>query len=157
MKKHGFVAFALFLAGCQMTATTDINSIWFRIRPGSQLILNQPLEIPAGEAHVDLQNGQVAGGVDEYTVNCRIEVENLGPGKVAPGTFLITSASDQSEWISQPNILRYYKELRLKSERQPDVRKMVCQDWADPLLGRPVSVGEIEKAVGAYITFKFAP
>ncbi len=157
MKKHGFVAFTLFLAGCQMTATTDINSIWFRIRPGSQLVLNQPLEIPAGQAHVDLQNGQVAGGVDEYTVNCRFEVENLGPRKVAPGTFLITSASDQSEWVSQPNIMRYYKELRLKSEHQPDVLKLVCQDWADPLLGRPVSVGEIEKAVGAYITFKFAP
>jgi hypothetical protein len=157
MKQHGFVVFTLLLAGCQTTATTDVNSLWFRIRPGSQLVLNQPLEIPAGEAHVDLQNGQVTAGVDEYTVNCRFEVENLGPQTVTPDTYLITAASDSSEWVSQPDIMRYYKELRLKSERQPEVLKLVCQDWAGPLQGRPVTVGEIEKAVGAWFTFRFAP
>jgi hypothetical protein len=156
MRNQLFIVFAL-LAGCQTTATTDVNSIWFRIRPGSTLVLNQPLRIPAGEAHVDLQNGQVTGGVDEYTVNCRFEVENLGPHTVSPDTFTITDASDASEWISQPAIMRFYKVLRLKSERQPEVRKLVCQDWDGPLQGRPVSVGEIEKAVGAWVTFKFAP
>jgi len=157
MRKHGLMLFALVLAGCQTTATTDVNSLWFKIRPGSTLVLNQPVEIPAGVAHIDLQNGQLSGGVDEYTVNCTFEIENLGPHTVTPDTFLITDASDAQEWISQPDILRFYKVLRLKSDRQPDVLKLVCQDWAGPLLGRPVSVGEIEKAVGAYFTFHFAP
>jgi hypothetical protein len=157
MRKHGVVIFTLLLAGCQTTATTDVNSIWFKIRPGSTLVLNQPVEIPAGEAHIDLQNGQLSGGVDEYTVNCTFEIENLGPHTVTPDSFAITDASDSQEWVSQPDIMRFYKELRLKSDRQPEVLKLVCQDWAGPLQGRPVSVGEIENAVGAYFTFKFAP
>ena len=148
---------ALLLAGCQTTATTNVNSVWFKIRPGSTLVLNKPVEIPAGEAHVDLQNGQLSGGVDEYTVNCRFEIENLGPHTVTPDTFQITDASDSQEWVSQPDIMRFYKELRLKSERQPEVLKLVCQDWAGPLQGRSVTVGEIQKAVGAYFTFRFAP
>ena len=157
MRKHGLMLFALFLAGCQTTATTDVNSVWFKIHPGSTLVLNQPVAIPAGEAHVDLQNGQLSGGVDEYTVSCSLDIENLGPHTVSPDTFQITDASDSQEWISQPDIMRFYKVLRLRSERQPEVLKLVCQDWDGPLMGRPVTVGEIEKAVGAYITFQFAP
>jgi len=110
MKKHGFVAFTLFLAGCQMTATTDINSIWFRIRPGSQLVLNQPLEIPAGQAHVDLQNGQVAGGVDEYTVNCRFEVEQAEVLMRREGIRWLNSTNKSIEEIAT-TILR---ELRIE-------------------------------------------
>lgn len=157
MRIHAIMLSALLLAGCQTSATTDVNSIWFKIRPGSQLVLNRPVEIPAGEAHVDFQNGQLTGGVDEYTVNCRLVVENLGPHTVRPDTFLITDASDSREWISQPSIMRFYKVLRLQSAQQPKVLKLVCQDWDGPMLGRPVSVGEIEKAVGDYFTFRFAP
>lgn len=157
MSKFGIAVFALLLTGCQTTATTDVNSVWFKIRPGSTLVLNQSLEIPAGVAHIDLQNGQLTQGVDEYTVNCRFEIENLGPRTVTPDTFMITDASDSQEWVSQPDIMRFYKTLRLKSERQPEVLKLTCQDWDGPLQGRPVSVGEIQKAVGAYFTFKFAP
>jgi hypothetical protein len=53
--------------------------------------------------------------------------------------------------------MRFYKVLRLRSERQPEVLKLVCQDWDGPLMGRPVTVGEIEKAVGDYFTFRFTP
>ena len=157
MSKQGLLLFALFLAGCQTTATTDVNSLWFKIRPGSTLVLNQPVEIPAGEAHVDLQNGRLAGSVDEYIVNCSLDIENLGPHTVSTDTFQITDASDSQEWISQPDIMRFYKVLRLRSERQPEVLKLVCQDWDGPLMGRPVTVGEIQQAVGAYFSFKFAP
>jgi hypothetical protein len=157
MKILGIAVLILFLAGCQTAATTDVNSLWFKIRPGSTLMLNKPVEIPAGVAHIDLQDGQLAVGVDEYSVNCSFEIENLGPHTVTPDTFLITDASDAQEWVSQPDIMRFYKELRLKSERQPEVLKLVCQDWAGPLMGRPVTIGEIEKAVGAYFTFAFAP
>ena len=157
MKRIGCMLLTLLLAGCQTTATTDVNSIWFKIRPGSRLVLNQPVEIPAGEAHRDLQNGRLSGGVDEYTVNCSLVIENLGPHTVHSDNFLITDASDSSEWISQPDIMRFYKELRLKSDQQPEVLKLVCQEWAGPLQGRPVSVGEIQQAVGDYFSFRFAP
>ena len=148
---------ALLLTACQTTSTKDVNSIWFKIPPGSRLLLNRPVEIPAGEAHVDLQNGQLSGGVDEYTVNCRFVIENLGPHTVQPDSFRITDASDSTEWVSQPDIMRFYKELRLHSEKQPEVLRLVCQDWAGPLVGRPISVSEIERAFGAYFSFRFAP
>lgn len=157
MRLDTIIVSALLLAACQTTATRDVNSIWFKIRPGSRLVLNRPVAIPAGEAHADFQNGKLSAGVDEYTVNCRFVTENLGPHTVRPDKFLITDASDSSDWVSQPDIMRFYKELHLQSMQQPEVLKLVCQDWAGPMLGRPISVGEIEKAVGDYFTFRFAP
>ena len=119
-------------------------------------MLNKPLDIPSGMAHIFLQKGQLSSGVDNYTVSCSFEVRNLGPKSVRPDTFLITDSSDAQEWVSQPDIMRFYKVLRLKSERQPDVLKMVCQDWDGPLLGESITVDEIKQAVGSYISFEFA-
>lgn len=156
MGKIIFIILAGLLYGCQTAGSTNEASIWFKIKSGSKLVLNKPLDIPSGEAHIYLQKGQMSGGVDNYTVSCSFEIRNLGPMNVRPDTFLITDSSDSQEWISQPDIMRFYKALRLKSELQPDVLKMVCQDWDGPLMGKPVTVDEIKQAVGDYISFGFA-
>jgi hypothetical protein len=156
MGKIIMLVFSALLIGCQTAGSTNEASAWFKIKPGSKLVLDQPLDIPSGKAHILLQKGQVSSGVDNYTVNCSFEVRNLGPENVRPDTFLITDASDSQEWVSQPAIMRFYKVLRLKSERQPDVLKMVCQDWDGPLMGTSITVDEIKQAVGNYISFEFA-
>jgi hypothetical protein len=150
------VILASLLFGCQTTGSTNEGSVWFKVKSGSKLVLNKPLEVPAGKAHIFLQKGQVSTGVDNYTVSCSFEVRNLGPKNVHPDTFLITDASDSQEWVSRPDIMRFYKVLRLKSEQQPDVLKMVCQDWDGPLMGKSITVDEIKQAVGEYISFEFA-
>ena len=148
MGKFLLLILAGMLVGCQTAGSTNEDSVWFRIKSGSKLILNQPLDIPAGKAHIYLQKGRMSSGVDNYTVSCNVEVRNLGPQSVQPDTFLITDASDSQEWISRPDIMRFYKVLRLKSGQQPDVLKMDCQDWDGPLEGQSITVDEIKQAGG---------
>jgi hypothetical protein len=144
------------LAGCQTVATNDPAKINFRIPPGSKLVLNRELTIPAGVAHVILQHGEVGSAAGEYYVNCRFEVRNLGPRVIQPDSFLITRWGSQREWVNQPSIMRFYKVFHLKSERQADIMPMTCQYWDYPLMGRPVTIREIQEALGEYFTFEFA-
>ena len=146
----------VLLAGCQMPGSTNPDSIWFSIPKGSKLILHKELNIPEGRAHVMLQHGQVANAANEWDVNCRFEVRDLGPRVIHPDTFLITRYSNQRRWVNQPTIMRFYMEFHLQSDTQADIMPMVCQYWADPLQGRPVTVQEVEEALGDYFSFEFA-
>ena len=143
---------ALLVAGCGMQAAVkrDINSQFYEIRPGSRLILHRTIEIPPGTAHVTFGRGYYEG-------NCEFEVRTLGPGVVQPDTFVVTRAWRGREWISVPSIMRFYRVIRLHSERQPDVLQLVCQDWDDPFLGREISVPEMRMALGDTFSFEFAP
>lgn len=140
------------LGACAHNAAVkrDINSQFFEIRPGSKLILHRVLNIPAESAHVTFGKGQ-------YDVNCEFEVRTLGPGVVQPDTFTVTRAWISREWISHPNIMRFYRVIKLQSERQPDVLQLVCQAWDGPLLGRNITVPEMRAALGDTFSFEFAP
>ena len=148
---------AFLLSGCQTAGSTDPASIAFRIPTGSKLVLHKELTIPEGRSHIMLQHGQVANAANEWDVNCRFEVRDLGPRAIHPDSFLITRYSSQRAWVNQPTLMRFYKEFHLQSETQPDIMPMVCQDWADPMMGRPVTVQEVEEALGGYFSFEFAP
>jgi hypothetical protein len=89
-------------------------------------------------------------------VSCSFSVRNLGPSTIKADTFMIRETSSSQEWVSRPDIMRFYREFRLTSARQPDIMKFICQDWDGPLTGRPVSVPEMQKAVGDYVSFRFA-
>lgn len=146
------LAMAVLSGACahNTAAKRDINSPYFEIKPGSKLILHHALEIPAERAHVTFGSGNYEG-------NCEFEVRTLGPGVVQPDTFVVTRSWSDREWISQPNIMRFYRVLRLQSERQPDVLQLVCQDWDGPLLGRNISVPEMRTSLGDTFSFEFAP
>ena len=146
------IAMVVVLGACAQNtaAKRDINSQFYEIRPGSKLILHRALNIPAESAHVTFGKGN-------YDGNCEFEVRTLGPGVVQPDTFIVTRAWSSREWISQPNIMRFYRVIKLQSERQPDVLQLVCQDWDGPLLGRNISVSEVRAALGDTFSFEFAP
>ncbi len=153
-----FLAFmAMMLVGCEVLQAqkNDINSEFYKVPAGSKLILNRPLDIPAGRAHVVIQSGRSGAGANQYAVNCQLEVRTLGPGRVQPDTFDISWAENTREWVSQPNIMRFYRVLHLKSATQPDVLKLMCQDWDGPMLGRNVSIPEMRAALGDVITLEF--
>jgi len=145
------------LAGCEamLAQKYDINSQFYDIPAGSKLILNRPLDIPADRAHVEIQSGRSGAGANQYAVNCQLEVRTLGPGRVQPDSFDISRAENSQEWVSQPNIMRFYRILHLKSSTQPDVMNLMCQDWDGPLLGRKVSIPEMRAALGDVITLEF--
>jgi hypothetical protein len=155
--KHVFIVIsAMLLAGCQSMSSTSESSIWFKVKPGSRLVLNKALEIPSGQAHIKLQQGALTEVVDEYTVNCSFEVKNPGPQTINPDTFLITNVSSQREWISQPDTMDFYMVFRLQSAQHADVEKLVCGYWDGPLSGKPVTVKHVKQALGEYVTFEFA-
>jgi hypothetical protein len=108
------------VAGCQTLATNNPATIYFKIPPGSKLILNKELIIPAGMAHIMLQHGEAASAASEYYVNCRFEVRNLGPRVIQPDTFLITRyGSQRNGSISPPSCVS--QGFPPESERQTDI------------------------------------
>ena len=148
---------AMMLAGCEalLAQKYDINSEFYKVPSGSKLILNRSLDIPAGRAHMVILAGRSAAGANRHSVNCQLEVRTLGPGRVQPDTFDISWAENSREWISPPNIMRFYRVLHLKSSAQPDVLKLTCDNWDGPLLGRNVSIPEMRAALGDVITLEF--
>ncbi|HFD79666.1 MAG TPA: hypothetical protein ENK05_04635 [Gammaproteobacteria bacterium] len=151
------LALAVLLAGCQTAATRNPDSPFYMIPSGSKLVLNREIRIPEKQAHVKLQHGRIVGGVDEYTVNCRFTVKDLGPSTVKPDTFNITRAEAQLEWEMYPSIMRYYRKIYLRSDKQPDVLNLMCQRWDLPYGAVNVSVPDMREAVGEYFTFELLP
>ena len=150
------VAAAITGCGNPMAVKNDVDSQFFLIRPGSKLILHQDVDIGSGSSHASFQHGKVAPGLDNYTVGCELDVRNLGPGTVSAGTFTISRAESSQEWISQPNIMRFYRVIYLQSDTQPDVLRLTCQDWDGPLMGTDITIPEIREALGSYFSFEFA-
>ena len=152
------VSVAAAITGCgnPMAVKNDVDSQFFLIRSGSKLILHQDVDIGSGSSHASFQHGKVVPGLDNYTVGCELDVRNLGPGTVSAGTFTISRAESSQEWISQPNIMRFYRVIYLQSDTQPDVLRLTCQDWDGPLMGTDITVPEIREALGSYFSFEFA-
>jgi hypothetical protein len=150
------VAAAITGCGNPMAVKNDVDSQFFLIRSGSKLILHQDVDIGSGSSHASFQHGKVVPGLDNYTVGCELDVRNLGPGTVSAGTFTISRAESSQEWISQPNIMRFYRVIYLQSDVQPNVLRLTCQDWDGPLLGTDITVPEIREALGGYFSFEFA-
>jgi hypothetical protein len=143
--------------GCTTTGSTDPSSINFGVPPGSRLVLHREVHIGAEYSHARFQAGEQTAGVDRYEVNCRLEQRDLGPTTLVPDSFLITRSGRQREWINHPHTMRFYMEFHLRSERQPGVRKLVCQHWDGPLTGRPVTVTQIRQALGDSFSLEFGP
>ncbi|MGB5715788.1 MAG: hypothetical protein WBN81_01710 [Gammaproteobacteria bacterium] len=168
MKLHAFnksglltlsvgIVLTVALAACNpMAASRDINSPYYSIQANSKLILHQDLNVPAGKAHIDIQHGKVAAGLDNWTVGCQLEVRKLGPGVVTADTFIIRRAEVSQEWINRPSTMRFYRTLYLKSDTQPNVMQMVCQYWSYPLEGHSIPVAEMREALGSVATLEFA-
>lgn len=152
----GLCTALLTLSGCQIAAHVDINSRYYRIPVGSELILTRPVSIPAGQAHINFQRGGPANAIDQYSVNCQLETSPLGPLTLQPGSFTITRVEDSLRTISYPDIIRYYKVIYLHSDSQPAVRLLMCQYWSDPLRGGQISLQRIESALGEHLVFRLA-
>ncbi|MGB5180112.1 MAG: hypothetical protein WBP44_15455 [Gammaproteobacteria bacterium] len=145
------------LAACNpMAVSKDVNSRYYSIPSGSKLILHQDLKVPAGKAHINIQHGRTAAGLDNWTVGCELEVRKLGPGVVTADTFIITRAEVSREWVNRPSTMRFYRTLYLESDTQPNVMNMECQYWSYPLHGDTIPVSEMREALGGVATLEFA-
>jgi hypothetical protein len=151
------ILLAATLAACNpMAVSKDVNSNYYSIPSGSKLVLHQDLKIPSGKAHVNIQHGKAAAGLDNWTVGCQLEVRKLGPGVVTADTFTITRATVSREWVNRPSTMRFYRTLYLKSDTQPNVMQMECQYWSYPLQGDDIPMAEIREALGPVASLEFA-
>jgi hypothetical protein len=146
----------VLLSSCQMTQSTDPSLLSFSIPKGSTLSLNKDLEIPEDKTHALLQDGKVITDKsrNEYRLNCRFDLKKFGPRTIKPEVFRIKRTESGQERVSGDNIIRYYTDVHLASDRGTDVIKLTCQEWVGRI-DRTFTVSDMETAVGDYFTFTF--
>ena len=176
--------FAFGLAACQTTYIGNEDSPAYVVPTGSRAILNRALTIPPDRAGVYLQDGQVVapGQIRSYYPHCKLEARRpLGAAQtVNPDEFVITRVSRvwanavdagtvlyadasralrmraSSDQDSGPSIRAFVTNMDLRSDKQPDVSRLVCAQWGYPHEDRHVTLKEIRRALGDVITLRLA-
>jgi len=147
------------------------------VLPNSIVQINAPLEIPAGEARVYIQNGKAIarrGGLDSFSTYCSVLMQDLHvPGEpvltVSPGRFDVREVrqfndrfSDSiilvasTRWVGegQPSNTFFTLEMRLRSAQQPDVRSLICVKESGFRGRHYPSIEEIRIALGDAVTIE---
>lgn len=166
------VTFAL--TACQTTYDGNEDSPYYVVPPGSRLVLNQTLTIPAEQVAVWLQDGQVIAPNDTrtYYPHCKLESRRRLPTAqvIEPDEFIVTRVTrslmhsvripDASDGLlaavgfginignSGPSVQTFATRMDLGSDRQPDVMRLTCGQWGYPYDGRHVTIDEIRRALG---------
>ena len=172
MRIIALLPLCLLLVACQTTGPLDENSPFHVLPSGSRLVLKQELTIPARSAHVTLQGGRVMSDndVNQYHPNCRLEVQDVRDTTqtVTADEFVVRRARQESHTVALPGLKKaglrkssgtmgffvFRTTLDLRSERQPQVRWLTCQLWADPTFGRHVTIREMRATLGEIITIQ---
>lgn len=175
MKRFTVVVLTLFLAACsQRYMVSDDLAYAYNLPPvGSTLVLKRPVEIPAGEARIFLQNGATMkkSEFDRYKPSCNFEVRKLAdrPRNIEPDSFLVTQVQRLTEQVvdrsepttgfikvgmdegqGNPMVVRGYH-LWLGSDKQPGVMRMTCLGVFDDLSrADPPSLDEVRQSLGDY-------
>ncbi len=180
LMKPGLILAVLFLlTACTQSAIRDPASPFYRVPVGSQLTLNEPLEIRPGHTRVFVQRGVVTdfSDLNQYWPSCSFEVRELKqePQQIAPDRFTVRRVQQGQTAIvgqphlqiaglsllslrsfdgGQPTVARYY-DLWLSSDKQPNVMRLRCFDSMADLTeaNLPLYI-EIEAALGAIATIE---
>lgn len=161
------------LLGCQVEPPRDVDSPYYRVPAGSTLTLNKPLEIPAGEAAVYIQDGKITSywSANKYKGHCKFEMWNIvEQGRIVqPDRFEIRKVRRDREYVqSRPQPVLTSEDgneggpfveigktlLYLHSPIQPDVYLMTCQRWDDFTDPVPMSIRDIRDTLGERFTLK---
>lgn len=168
------LAAALALPACQTSFEDNENSPYYVLPPGTRLILNQTLTIPAEQVAVWLQDGRVvpANDANMYYPHCKLELRRrlATVQTVAPDEFVVTRVTRSllhsvhapatgKRWLvaagfginlgggDGPSIQTFATRMDLGSDRQPEVLRLTCGQWGYPHEGRHVNIGEIRGAL----------
>ncbi len=139
------LAGVLLLGGCHTLGNPRQDFAHRLIRPGSELVLEQAITIPAEDTAVYVQGGRVVTVVNEMRPYCKFAVWTRleEQQEVAPDRFVIRRVNWGTSYIQAtrpvmvalvvyghrgaPDRLYYQTELYLSSERQPDVYRITCE------------------------------
>jgi hypothetical protein len=168
----------LLLAGCGPLLIRDTERNAYVPAQAGTFALHKAITVGGGRTRVYLQDGEPVSGVNEFKPHCQLQVNTLEDTlrTVHPDTFTITRVSTRTDQVVQSVPLRlaalgtfqqahfghddggetrrmYVYLFYLQSDRQPDVRALICGGAFDtPGLAERPSLQEIAAALGAYGT-----
>jgi len=153
-----------------------VSSPYYSIPTGSTVVLKQTLKIPANTARVYIQYGEPLKEVDQYEAHCWYYSWKVldTPQFVHADTFTITSVQHSEEVVSldvpiqlaslsiahlQPafasaTAIEYKTIITIHSQKQPDIRQLICNHWEDPSDARHLTFAEISSVLGDITTIK---
>lgn len=175
------LAVALSAAGCGPLQIRDETAgAYVPIRNGTFELLREIIIRP-GRTRTYLQDGAIVASVNEFQPHCQFEVNSIRetPQTVRADVFTITSVSTRTDRIVQaapvqvaaldsptalgflgifnwdePRQMHAYI-FRLHSEKQPDVRALICGGaFDDPIVADLPTTGEIARSLGDYGTLE---
>ncbi len=166
------MALVLTTVGCSITVPKDEASQFYAIPVGSKIILNRDLEVSPRRARVYIQDGSVVQSADPFAPQCNFEVEDVEPfpQTIQKDEFVVRKVSrdwrnvvvDQHiQLVSRSgmgsgtsDIFRIWH-LWLASDKQPNVRKLLCSGvYAEPYRARTPSIQEIRATLGDIATLR---
>lgn len=164
------------LSACQNTVAIDIEtSPFYNIPAGSTVTLNQEMTFPPDEVSIYLFNGNVVprATIDIYKPHCKFELYNMQPmaQTITPDTFTIRKIVDFNVQnmpsgrryasfavsrfaTSSPSYQPYTTYMYLHSDKQPNVYRLSCRHWEDPVDARYLTVSQIRQTLGTLMTLK---
>ena len=177
MKIVAVVLMSVAVLGCQSAPGSypgreDVPA-YYAIPVGSELALHQSITVPGSKVSVYIQDGKLltTGDRDQYRPNCKLELYTMSaqPRTVKPDTFRITrltmedDASFGAGFASplggtglgvggSPSMAEFATVMDVRSERQPDVTRLSCQHWEDPVVAEHLRLGQIRQALGKLMT-----
>jgi hypothetical protein len=132
-------------------------------------VLNRNVTIPANQARVIFQHGKTMRGKNLLDWHCELEISTVSesPQRVMADTFRVTSENSRvvrDEQTGMPLMSfgglacgeHYYEtHYRLRSDKQPGVRKMICRNGYhfcsdDDFINR----GDMREVFGNWVSVK---
>ncbi len=155
-----------------------VSSPYFTIPEGSHLILKQTLTIPADTGRVTIQYDKVITNNNKnlYYPHCWFLSWKLStsPTLITKDDFVITSSEKNENFVStqqtfslasadigslsgmtsETMLLEYSTILTIHSEKQPDIRQLICSHWDEAPRGQHLTLSQINKALGKIAQLK---
>lgn len=136
---------ALALVGLQGTLGADQA---YEIPAGDRLVLQKPLQVSPGTAHLWIQAGELSVKVNHYYPACQVEVEHVmdSPQTIRPDEFVIKESVNSRDSFSR-GMDAYKTRMTLSSKRQPNVRSVTCEVWDDAAMGGFLTRDQIQSTL----------
>lgn len=158
----------VLLSACATSARYEgrEDSPFYLIPAGSRVTLNRDIAIAADQLAVYIQGGQLLPRpqLNSYRPYCKFELRELSPAPrtVTPDEFTVTRVR-QNIFYSHAAFQRlasvddngtsvavYTTIMELRSARQPEVLRLLCEQWNVPPDSHHVSIAEMRRALGGY-------
>lgn len=171
------------ITACETNKDKDESSPFYAVTVGSLLVLNQDIIIPGNEVAIYVQNGEILAykDVDKYRPNCKFEIYTISEStrSVSADTFEIIKVEDDIEsssikantklaslenvlaiklnafgMLDHSEVFNYSTYMYLRSSKQKDVYRMICQHWESVLDDKHLSITQMRGAMGNVFTLK---